>query len=120
MKKDNKLIKIIFCSSLIGIINGLLGGGGGMLCVPALAKLGNLTTKQAHATAVFVMLPISIISSIVYSVSVKVDIMQLFLITIGSLLGGVIGSKFLKNFKSVIIDYIFTFVILFAGIRMLF
>ena len=32
----------------IGIINGLLGAGGGMIAVPLLQKLG-LDRKQAHA-----------------------------------------------------------------------
>lgn len=91
-----------------------------MLCVPALIGLGKLSTKQAHATAVFAMLPISIVSSIVYSISVKVKITVLLLVTLGSLIGGLIGSKLLKNVKSIIIDYIFVTVILFAGIRMLF
>ncbi len=121
MKKDNgKLFKIILCSSMIGIINGLLGGGGGMLCVPALTKLGNLSTKQAHATAVFVMLPLSIISSIVYSIKVQTNLTKLVLVTIGALLGGLLGTKFLKNVSSKVLDYIFVAVILISGLRMLF
>lgn len=118
-ENKNKLIKIIFISSLIGIINGLLGGGGGMLCVPALTKIGGLDTKKAHATAVYVMLPISIISSIVYAISTKANFGMLSLVTVGSLIGGLIGTKFLKNFESIIIEYIFVAVILLAGIRML-
>ena len=121
MRKDNfKLIKIVGCSIAIGIINGLLGGGGGMLCVPALIKLGKLSTKQAHATAIFAMLPISIVSSIVYSLSVKIDVNTLLLITVGSLFGAFIGTKLLKNFKSIVLDYIFVIVIFVAGFRMLF
>lgn len=118
-KNKNKLFKIILCASFIGVINGLLGGGGGMLCVPALNKLAGLDTKKSHATAVFVMLPISIISSIVYATSVKANFSAVSLVTMGSLVGGFAGTKLLKNFSSIIVDYIFVVVIFLAAIRML-
>ena len=121
MKKEKyKLLKVILCASAIGIVNGLLGGGGGMLCVPALISLGKLSTKTAHATTVFIMLPISIISAIVYSTKISIDINIIILVTFGSIIGGRIGTKFLKNINSIVIEYIFTAVILFAGIRMIF
>ena len=51
----NKVINIGF-GFFIGIINGLLGAGGGMLAVPALKKLG-LSQKDAHRNALAVILP---------------------------------------------------------------
>ena len=52
----------------IGIINGLLGAGGGMIAVPLLQKLG-LDRKQAHANAVAVILPITVLSAVLYLVN---------------------------------------------------
>ena len=119
-KSWKKLFKIILCAIFIGVVNGLLGGGGGMLCVPALTSVGNLDTKRAHATAVFCMLPISIISAIVYSINTKVNFAKLALVVLGSLIGGFLGTKLLKKLDSQIISYIFVVVIFIAGLRMIF
>ena len=40
----------------VGFVNGLLGGGGGMVAVPALCGAG-LGVASAHATAIAVVLP---------------------------------------------------------------
>ena len=57
----------------IGIINGLLGAGGGMIAVPLLQKLG-LDRKQAHANAVAVILPITVLSAVLYLVNGYVSV----------------------------------------------
>lgn len=119
-KTSKKLFLIILCSALIGVVNGLLGGGGGMLCVPALITLGGLDAKRAHATAVFCMLPISMISAIVYSIKTQVDFYMLALVVLGSLVGSFVGTKLLKKFDSQVISYIFVVVIFAAGFRMIF
>ena len=65
MKKIKKL-HILLLGGLIGVISGLLGGGGGMIAVPVLTKFFDFSQKEAQATALFVILPISIASSIIY------------------------------------------------------
>ena len=60
----NKIITLTF-GFLIGIINGLLGAGGGMIAVPALKKLG-MEQKDAHRNAVAVILPLSVLSAVLY------------------------------------------------------
>ena len=52
-------------SLAVGAVSGFFGGGGGMLCVPLLEYSG-LDVKRAHATALVVILPICIVSSVVY------------------------------------------------------
>ena len=49
-----------------GCVNGLFGGGGGMLIVPLLSSF-RLSAKKAHATAVAVVLPLCLISAVIYS-----------------------------------------------------
>ena len=55
-----------FYGSLIGVANGLFGGGGGMIAVPLLQKTG-LSAKEAHATAILVILPISAVAFFIYA-----------------------------------------------------
>ena len=56
-----------------GIINGLLGAGGGMVVVPMLQRAG-LEPKKAHATSVCVILPVCVFSSVLYLTSGRVTL----------------------------------------------
>lgn len=49
----------------VGLLNGLLGAGGGMVLVPLLAALG-LGGKESHATSLLVILPLSLLSAGLY------------------------------------------------------
>ena len=52
----------------VGIVNSLLGAGGGLLAVPLLQK-SNLTQTQAHASSIAVIFPLSLLSSVLYVLS---------------------------------------------------
>ena len=56
----------------VGFANGFFGAGGGMLAVPVLTFIMGLEEKKAHATALLIILPLSIISSIIYGKSVSI------------------------------------------------
>ncbi len=49
----------------VGILNGLLGAGGGMLTVPLLEWMG-VKGRRAHATSLAVILPLSLVSAGAY------------------------------------------------------
>ena len=114
-----KVCGLLVAGVFIGVINGFFGGGGGMICVPALLMLG-LSNKQAQATAILIMLPISIASAIVYYTNGFVDWNTVLYVAIGSVVGGVLGAYLLKNLSNNVLQYIFAFVVMAAGIRMLF
>ena len=103
---------------LIGFANGFFGGGGGMICVPLLLMLG-LGTKQAHATALLVMLPVSIASSTVYITGGFLDLSTTLFVLIGCVAGGVLGALLLKKLKVQFVQYLFAFVVIAAGVRIL-
>ena len=64
----NWFLKVVF-SVMVGFVNGFFGGGGGLLCVPTLEKVYKLDTKRSHATAICVMFPLSVVSSIIYLIN---------------------------------------------------
>ena len=49
---------------ITGFLNGLLGAGGGMVAVPVLKK--QMDTKEAHATSIAIIIPMSIFSATSY------------------------------------------------------
>ncbi len=104
---------------VIGAINGLLGGGGGMLTVPMLTKIGKLDTKRAHATAISVMLPLSIASGVTYTLSgyhhLGYGIMGSLAVTLGGLFGAVLLNRLPKAWVSLLFYGLMTA----AGVRMI-
>ena len=114
-----KVIGLIVAGVFIGVVNGFFGGGGGMICVPALLLLG-LSNKQAQATAILIMLPISIASAIVYYTNGFIEWDKVLFTGIGSVIGGIVGAFLLKKLSNNVLKYVFAVVVMAAGIRMLF
>ena len=96
-KSYKKVIFIILASTLIGFTNGFFGGGGGMLCVPLLEKSLNISNKRAHATTIAVIVPLSLVSSIVYFLKNDLNVFDLLYTSIGVFIGGALGAVLLKN-----------------------
>ncbi len=109
---------LILIGLFIGFVNGFWGGGGGMLCVPVLGLLLRGDEKRAHATTIFVMLPLCIASFVVYLVEGFVDWSLATPITLSFVVGGAIGALALKRINNVILQLIFAFVIIAGGIRL--
>jgi uncharacterized membrane protein YfcA len=121
-KKQNKFLKflgLVFIGLLIGFVNGFWGGGGGMLCVPTLTGLLKLPEKKAHATAILIMLPLSLASFIVYLLNKSISWDIAGFVTIGFVLGGVLGALLLKKINNLILKILFGFVIVAGAIKLL-
>lgn len=118
--KKLKNRQIIVLGALIGVINGFFGGGGGMIVVPLLTEKFGLTQKQAQATAIFVILPISIASSIIYITKNSIDFAVGWSVILGVLIGGALGAMLLKKLNNLIVKAIFTLLMLIGGIFLLF
>ena len=118
MKKAN-IWQILLFGALIGVINGFFGGGGGMIVVPLLNKMFNLEQKKAQATALFVILPISLVSTIVYMCNNSIDFASGWPVIAGIVLGGVIGAKLLNKLNNNTVKGIFIFFMLLGGVGML-
>lgn len=112
--------QIILLGTLIGIINGFFGGGGGMIVVPLLTEKFGLTQKQAQATAIFVILPISIASSIIYITKNSIDFAVGWSVVVGVIAGGVLGALLLKKLNNLFVKGLFTLLMLAGGIFLLF
>ena len=105
--------------ALIGIANGLFGGGGGMLAVPLLRANG-LSPVKAHATAIAVILPASAVSGAVYLFYGFAPLSILLPVALGVAVGGFFGAKLLGVLPERTVTFIFAILMLIAGIRMTF
>ncbi|MCK9575260.1 MAG: TSUP family transporter [Clostridia bacterium] len=120
MKKFLKALLNVIIGAVIGLVNGFLGGGGGMLVVPYLRYVQKLKAKSAHATAILVILPISLASSIVYIFSKQITVINAVTVSGGVFIGGIIGAFLLPKISDKWLSIIFSIIMIVAGVRMLF
>ncbi|MBQ8658447.1 MAG: sulfite exporter TauE/SafE family protein [Clostridia bacterium] len=112
-------VRRIFCGTLVGAANSLFGGGGGMLAVPLLEKTG-LSEKEAHATAILVILPVSAFSFLLYLFKGMYDFSVLIPTAIGVSAGGFLGARLLGKLPVKFVNPIFAALQLFAGLWLIF
>lgn len=118
-KGITKKLLIVIGGILIGLVNGFFGGGGGMIAVPVLEKVMGLSEKEAHATAIFLIFPLSLISATVYVVNGFINSFPLLFVTIGVILGGIFGAFILKFLPPKIVRIIFALIMLIGGIKLI-
>lgn len=102
----------------VGLINGLLGAGGGMVAVPLLKKCG-LKTKEAHAGSIAVILPLSLISGALYILNGKVTLADAIGYMPTGAIGAVIGAWLLGKLEDKWLRRIFSVFMIWAGVRMI-
>lgn len=115
-----KKILMCFCSVFIGVVNGLFGAGGGMLAVPCLTYIGQLDEKSAHATAIAAILPLCLVSAIVYALKESCRNEVILPVVIGVTAGGIFGALLLKKLSSDVVSFVFYALMTFAGFKMIF
>lgn len=116
---DNNKFKLISIGLLTGLINGLFGSGGGTIVVPALVFLLGVNDYKAHATAISIILPLSVISTIIYFTNNSIPLKVAFPVTIGGLLGSYIGASTLNKIPVNVLRKVFGSVIIYTAIRMI-
>ncbi len=115
-----KKAAMILAGLFIGAVNGLFGAGGGMLAVPCLTYIGSLDEKSAHATAIALILPLCLVSSIAYGVGASFEKGVILPTVLGVTVGGILGACLLKKLSSNVVSFLFYALMLFAGLKMIF
>jgi len=101
-----------------GLVNGLLGSGGGMIAVPMLER-GGVEANRAHATSVAVMLPLSAVSAFFYLRGGNVTLADALPYIPGGAIGALIGVLLLRRVKPELLRRLFGAVAVYSGLRIL-
>ena len=101
-----------------GLINGLLGAGGGMLIVPILKKYG-LDQRSTHATSVCIIFPICLLSASIYLINGNVTIFDALPYLPFSVIGAIIGSLILSKINQNFLRKLFGCILLIAATQLL-
>ena len=91
-----------------GAVNGIFGGGGGMIVVPLLTSVGQKPPL------------VSLASAVVYLVGGWFDAELFIAVSIGVVLGGAAGAKLLGSITPAAATVAFAAVMFAAGVRMMF
>lgn len=116
--KIKKYLKPSLMGVAVGIVNGVFGAGGGMIAVPLLKQNG-LDQKSAHANAVAVILPITIISAVLYLVKGTVNFTDSLAFIPTGVIGSVVATFVLQKFSNKLLQKIFAIFMIYAGVRLL-
>jgi hypothetical protein len=117
-KNKSSLISVLI-GICVGIVNGFFGSGGGTVFVPLAQRCLKIETHKAHATAIALILPLSIVSSIFYYSKINPPLPTLICIGTAGIIGGFIGARLLKRLSAAGLHIIFGIFMLIAAARSL-
>jgi len=103
---------------ITGLVNGLLGSGGGTLLVPCMERYLKIEAHKSHATAIAVIAPLCVLSAVFYGMEQMPDWKVLLLVSTGGAVGGLIGAKLLGRLSGRWLHIAFGLSMLAAGCRM--
>ena len=107
------------CGIAAGGVNGLFGGGGGMVLVPLLQGWCDVEEKRAFANCVAVIFPFCVISAAVYLLRTPFPLLTALPYLLGGLAGGFVGGKVFTSVPVVWLRRIFAAFLLYGGVRYL-
>ncbi len=118
LKKDD--YKLILTGLATGLVNGLLGAGGGMVLVPLLLFWCRLPERETCATSVAVIAPFCVVSAVIYFCAGNPFPEHTLWYCLGGLVGGTAGGWLLGKVPSKWIIKLFGAIMVVAGVRRFF
>ena len=108
-----------------GVVNGLLGAGGGVIMLYLVRVMLNSSKdetsagKDAFASVVAIMLPVSMASAVSYALRGSFDVAEMRILAIPALVGGIAGAYLTDKLPVNVIKGIFALLVVISGIRMM-
>ena len=112
-------IKSAVSGALAGALNGFFGAGGGMVLVPLLIRWVKVEERRAFATSVFIILPLCVVSAVVYLLRFRFNLTLTLPYLIGGLIGGFAGGCCFKKIPTTLLHKAFGLLLIYGGIRSL-
>lgn len=112
-------MKIMLIGIIAGFISGMFSAGGGLILVPIFVYVLNLSEKKARATSLFCILPMVLVTAIVYSRNHFIDWNIGIRCAIGGIAGGLVGGKLLNKIPAKYLKISFILFLLYAGISII-
>ena len=112
-------MKKVLIGIIVGIISGMFAAGGGLLLVPVYTYILKLDEKDARATSLFCILPMVILTAIIYAHNNFIDWNLGIKCALCGIIGGFLGGKLLNKISNKYLQIIFIIFLIYAGINMI-
>ena len=115
-----KTVLLAVTSFFAGILSSSFGIGGGIIFVPSLIILFGFNMSHAAATSQFALLFTSLSGLLLYIYYGYPDYYMGFILSVGSLIGGIAGSKISLKVNSNILQKLFSFILILVAVKLLY
>lgn len=120
MKQENvSLWKCLLAGLAAGFVNGFFGAGGGMVLVPLLIWLVGLPDKLAFSSAISIILPLCIVSLVIYGRHDMLPLSDALPYLLGGAGGGVLAGLWFQKVPAKWLHLALGALILLGGVRLL-
>ena len=120
MKQENvSLWKCLRAGLAAGFVNGFFGAGGGMVLVPLLIWLVGLPDKLAFSSAISIILPLCIVSLVIYGRHDMLPLSDVLPYLLGGAGGGVLAGLWFQKVPAKWLHLALGALILLGGVRLL-
>ena len=111
---------------LAGVFAGFFGVGGGVILIPLLIYIFEMSQKEAQGTSLLALIPpVGLFAALQYihdgaiNLKDKPYIIYALLISLGLLTGGFFGAKLVSYVKPILLRQLFGCIVVIVGLRMI-
>ncbi|WP_170294050.1 sulfite exporter TauE/SafE family protein [Heliomicrobium undosum] len=119
MSNSRTNIILILSGLSTGLINGLIGIGGGTIVIPTMVFLLGVAQHQAHGTSLAVILPTSVASAFVYWWKGHLSWSLFWPIVLTGVAGAYLGARLMNRLSPERLRQLLGIVMIAAGVRLL-
>ncbi|WP_124640291.1 MULTISPECIES: sulfite exporter TauE/SafE family protein [Amniculibacterium] len=117
----NQILILLILGLISGILSGLLGIGGAVFIIPALAIFMGFSQQTAQGTTLMMMvLPVGFMAALQYYKAGHGDIKTAGILALAFFIGGYFGGKWANQIPQDILKKIFAVLLIVIAIKMLF
>lgn len=103
----------------VGVLSGLLGVGGGVALIPILVFTLHYHQKNAQSTSLAAITLTALSGAVAYGIAGEVMLLPAAIVSVGGVLGAVIGGSLLRRLSENQVRFVFAALIVIVAIRML-
>ena len=113
-------MKNVLIGIIAGIVSGMFSSGGGLILVPIYVYVLKMSEKESRATSLFCILPMVIVTAIMYGRSNFINWEIGIRCAIGGIIGGLVGGKLINKIHSKYLKISFIIFLFYAGFSTIF
>ena len=116
----SQIIILLLIGLMAGALSGFVGVGGGIIIVPAMIYFIHMNQMQAQGISLaLLMLPVGALGVMNYYKAGHIQFSYVVLLAIGFIVGSYFGSKYAMRVPEHKIKFIFSLLMLYAAVQML-